>query len=53
MKMWLLGDVSGHVDSIIIRYKDKGLVCYNGKRKLVTESLQAGDSNYFASSSVH
>ena len=31
MKMWLLGDVSGHVDSIIIRYKDRDLVCYNGK----------------------
>ena len=27
VKMWLLGDVSGHVDSTIIRYKDKGLVC--------------------------
>ena len=50
VKMWLLGDVSGHVDSIIIRYKDRGLVCYNGKglpwfcrETLVTESLQAGD----------
>ena len=60
MKMWLLGDISGHVDSTIIRYKDRGLVCYNGKglpwfcrETFVTESLQAGDSNYFASSAVH
>ena len=31
MKMWLLGDVSGKMDNIIIKYEDKGLVHYDGK----------------------
>ena len=26
MKMWVLGDFSGHMGSIIIRYEDIGLV---------------------------